>query len=345
MKAQNSVFLAFDDRNVSYSIQASVGVSSEANALYNQHFGQLDEWFLGGRKIFRPNLVFDGRELCPAEKFAESEFYNDFLKRHCEDSFHECGAVLGMSVNKNAPPSLVSFLRTRRQGPFHQRELRILRKLLPHLQRGIQLHRRIVDLRLKNSVQSWALDRVSFGIVLLRADGGVVVANRAAIESCVRARGLELTSVGLHAVGALDEQVLQGMIHAAAFGDDREVAPAIRITSSSLMKSLIVSVIRTRTPDLLAVAPDAIVAVFISDPEKVLVPCEPVLTSVFGLTPAEARLAVLLGKGKTLQDAADHLRVTSATVRTQLLQIFQKTGTSRQSQLISLLSRLPPPQS
>ena len=80
VKAQTSVMLACDGRHASYSVNASVGVSPEANALYNQHYGKLDPWYLGGRAIFEPNLIFDGRELCSVEKFAQSEFYNDFFQ-------------------------------------------------------------------------------------------------------------------------------------------------------------------------------------------------------------------------------------------------------------------------
>lgn len=56
IKAQTSVLLAYDGRHVSYSVNASVGVSPDANALYNCHYGKMDEWYLGGRKTFEPNL-------------------------------------------------------------------------------------------------------------------------------------------------------------------------------------------------------------------------------------------------------------------------------------------------
>jgi len=345
VKAQNSVLLAYDEKHVSYSINASVGVSPDANALYNQHYGKLDEWYLGGQKKFEPNLVFDGRELCPTEKFAKSEFYNDFLKPHCENSFHECGAVLEMRADRGAPPSLVSFLRNQRKGPFQDHELNLLRKVLPHVQRGLVLHRRIIDLRLKSSSQSWALDQVTFGVVLLHASGGVLFANKAASEICIRARGLELASDGLHAVAARDEKNLQRMIRAAAFSEYQDVPPAVRIAPNANGEPLTIIVTRTRTPDFLTIALDAIVAVFVTDPERIPTPQAQVLSSLFGLTPAENRLTVLLVQGNTLKDSAEQLRVSFATVRSQLMQIFQKTGTSRQSQLISLLLRLQSPRS
>ena len=57
----------------------------------------------------------------------------------------------------------------------------------------------------------------------------------------------------------------------------------------------------------------------------------------FGLTPAEARLAIHLATGASLTEAADMLGVTHNTVRAQLRAIFDKTDTHRQTELIRLL--------
>lgn len=71
------------------------------------------------------------------------------------------------------------------------------------------------------------------------------------------------------------------------------------------------------------------------------------LQQVYGLTPAEARLAVLVLDGQAPGDAAISLKVSVATVRTQLSAILKKTGTRKQAELIRRLSPLmvvgPPP--
>ena len=64
------------------------------------------------------------------------------------------------------------------------------------------------------------------------------------------------------------------------------------------------------------------------------------LERIYRLTPAEARLAVLLGGGATLIEAGQSLRISIATVRTQLRSIFDKTHTHRQAELVILLARL-----
>lgn len=64
------------------------------------------------------------------------------------------------------------------------------------------------------------------------------------------------------------------------------------------------------------------------------------LEHIFGLTAAEARLAALLSGGATVTEAAEAHRVSVATIPTQLAAIFAKTHTSRQAELVMLVSRL-----
>ena len=57
----------------------------------------------------------------------------------------------------------------------------------------------------------------------------------------------------------------------------------------------------------------------------------------FGLTPAEARLALQLVAGETLRAAAAKLSITYETARTELKNIFNKTGTRRQAELVIVI--------
>src|SRR5262245_55672007 len=57
----------------------------------------------------------------------------------------------------------------------------------------------------------------------------------------------------------------------------------------------------------------------------------------FGLTPAEARLALHLVAGETLRAAAVKLSITYETARTELKNIFNKTGTCRQAELVIVI--------
>ena len=64
------------------------------------------------------------------------------------------------------------------------------------------------------------------------------------------------------------------------------------------------------------------------------------LSKIFGLTFAEAKLAAALADGTSLEEAAEELHISRETARSQLKIVFGKTDTHRQSQLVALLSRL-----
>jgi DNA-binding CsgD family transcriptional regulator len=62
----------------------------------------------------------------------------------------------------------------------------------------------------------------------------------------------------------------------------------------------------------------------------------------YGLTAAEARVARLIGRGRSPRQIAAELGVSWYTVRAQLRQVFSKTGARRQSALVDLLARSSP---
>ena len=62
------------------------------------------------------------------------------------------------------------------------------------------------------------------------------------------------------------------------------------------------------------------------------------LRAEFGLTKAEARLALYLADGASLPSIAQAFDVKLTTIRSQLQQVFAKTGTSRQAELVAVLS-------
>jgi DNA-binding CsgD family transcriptional regulator len=66
------------------------------------------------------------------------------------------------------------------------------------------------------------------------------------------------------------------------------------------------------------------------------------LGKLYDLSPAELRVAAALLAGKSPEEYALEADVTINTVRTQLKNLFQKTGTHRQSELVAVLSKAPP---
>ena len=62
---------------------------------------------------------------------------------------------------------------------------------------------------------------------------------------------------------------------------------------------------------------------------------------MFGLSPAESRLAVALMAGKKLRDIAIDTGLQTTTLRSQLSAIFKKVGAGRQVDLLRILTSIP----
>ncbi len=91
-----------------------------------------------------------------------------------------------------------------------------------------------------------------------------------------------------------------------------------------------------RTPFL-----GARVLLTLSDLDAETLPDSTVIARAFGLSPAEVRLALLVGNGTSPSEAAEELGIARETARSQLKTVFAKTGTHRQAELVALLARMP----
>ena len=64
------------------------------------------------------------------------------------------------------------------------------------------------------------------------------------------------------------------------------------------------------------------------------------IAKMLALTPAQARVAALLGEGKSTQEIASGLGINADSVRVHLKAIFARTGTHHQADLVALLRKL-----
>jgi DNA-binding CsgD family transcriptional regulator len=80
--------------------------------------------------------------------------------------------------------------------------------------------------------------------------------------------------------------------------------------------------------------------VLVTDPEHSPFPKQSLLQVALGLSNSEARIAAALINGASLVQAADRVGVSHETARSHLKNIFAKTGTNRQGELVVLLNRL-----
>jgi DNA-binding CsgD family transcriptional regulator len=337
---QIAAIVYHDDQRDEHLVSKQIGIPPEFHHPYNNHYGAIDEWLRGAPGVTRTGWVGTGQMLVPDRKLSKSEFYNDHLRLN-DDAFHLCAVQI---LEEGSALSVVSVVRRRSAGPFGESQLRLLRILLPHLQRAMQLHHKFVALRNRSAMIESALDQVGTAIVFVDAKGHIIATNRTATALLAKGDGLIATPEGLRATSVRESAQLEKLIRAAACtgnGNGFHSGGALEITRQDPHSPLAVLVTPVRM-SLACLAPQIpAAAVFITDREQQAEPSGEILCRLCGMTPAEYKLSVLLTQGCSLQEAADIHRVTIATVRSQLKSIFGKTNVHTQSELVRLLSLIP----
>lgn len=193
-------------------------------------------------------------------------------------------------------------------------------------------------------VSQLAWNNASFGAVVVSASCRVIFLNSMAQELVGQGQGLVIRSGVIMATNSLTTTKLADRINQAAQSDAGSQRPAtgnaikvIRNHGSPLMV-LVMPLPRSNASSMLN---EAAAMLLITDPDHRRKPIGRHLIDWFGLSQAEATLAVQLADGARLESLAAQRGVRICTLRSQLSAILSKTGTTRQSELIRLLHQLP----
>ena len=182
------------------------------------------------------------------------------------------------------------------------------------------------------------LNLLSTGMVLVNSECQLLMANRSATRILESGDGLQLVDGLVAASGNSAADQLRSLVDSACGSKSdgqNNVASIMIIERGDTVRPLSIMVAPLHLTQPGEGSPVA--AIFIRDLEARQTVAPEVLGTLFGLTPAESRVVVELIKGKRPQEVAADLNIALNTVRNQLKQIFSKTNTGRQSELVSLV--------
>lgn len=194
-----------------------------------------------------------------------------------------------------------------------------------------------------DSLGTAALNEIAVGVVVCEAGGHVRFVNRVAGDILALGDGLAVDGRDvLRADTPAQTKALHEAIAAScAIANDTQSETALAIERPSGLRALAVVVLPIGAGAIDDAGAERLAAVFISDPEERPTPPPATLSALLGLTPAEARLVHALASGVSLDEAAETCGIRIGTARSYLKQVFQKTGTSRQAELVKLVMTSP----
>jgi DNA-binding CsgD family transcriptional regulator/PAS domain-containing protein len=277
-------------------------------------------------------IVHDG--IVISERDKEFHPYYDWQSRESDIHFR----MVGQTRPTPTVQAGVALHRTRKVGRYEPEDLERFALIHGHLERALAIGIRLGSLNAREQCTAALLDRNPAAILLLDQHKCIVYANRSAEALRSSTDGIRLSRNGIVLARKPDNDKLQtliaGVLSGAGLpGVSGSVMRALRPSGKRAYGILVTPI--ASCPGLTAFRPA--VCIIITDPEtRTSLPSDR-LRGAFGLTEAEAMLAALLATGEELRFAAARLGITYGTARARLAEIFQKTETRRQSELIRVL--------
>jgi len=277
------------------------------------------------QKLCSSRFVAD-QEAMPIEELRDEPAFRDF--------WFPSGVGFGATTSVELPTGervTIGWRRRLGADPLGPRELERLDSLRPALAHAFRLWAQSQKRGLSAVVETLAA--LGLPALILDGDRHVLAANRLleAVKPDVAWSGEEFAlrdataDVGLR--NALARLLSSGTDSVATFPVKSKPDPGF-----------IARLLPLRSQDNLAPATAALV---LAPTAARCAPPEPLLRSLFGLTPSEARVARALASGKSVSEIAANESVSPGTVRTHVRGVLEKTGSNRQIDAVALLVGMP----
>jgi DNA-binding CsgD family transcriptional regulator len=280
----------------------------------------------------------------PKEDFLKTAYYNDFFQSF---GFHS-DVSLGLMVEEVGAGAFegagVNIFRHKRVGDWTDENMALCAALHPHLIRSYRMGRRIAAKQRVGESLIQFLDRAPWGIFLLGAQGQVNHFNQTGGALLAEECGLAVAGRRLSAHRPADARRLHQLVARAATPEgELRTGGSMTLATPGRQRPLSLLVCPVRGERAALLPSGSAVVVWVTDLDATVSLPEKELRELFGLTLAESRVALALSEGLDPTMVAKRLGLAMPTVRTHLAHIFEKTETSGQVALSSLLMRVAAP--
>ena len=276
---------------------------------YRAHYAQIDPRARFAAANPQTRIHYD--HMLIDERGMDRDAFYDFQSRSTDDFRY----FLGCRVQVDADHAgYIALHWPRRMGHVRPAQIRRFERLVPHIERALQIGDRVAAAERNGAIGDAAIDRVPHAIFVFDAAGRALRLNHAAEALIRRGDGLSLSSGRLAATRPDDDAALRRLIAAAAAGTPAaDGAHAVARPSGRRPYMVLVAPMPIATPMPGWAAPAAIAVV--TDPEQCVELPIALLIRLYGLTRAEAAIAERMGGGKTVKQAAGELRIATNTAR------------------------------
>jgi DNA-binding NarL/FixJ family response regulator len=303
--------------------------------LYFEKYVPMDPFFPASSFV-EAGVIHRSNDIVPQAELEQTRFYKEWIKPQ--------GIVDAIAVNLEKGVTRSSFLVIRTDATYGIADEPMYARtaaLIPHLQRAVAIGRLFDQAKTAGQALARSFDHVEAAVFLVGTDGAISFANDPARKMLVEATQVRMDGDALHAVAPDADRILHDIFAAAQRGDAsvgvRGVAVPLADASPDPWFAHVLPLTSGRRQqaghDLTAVA-----AVFIRKTAPNAPPPLEAIAKRYNLLPSEVRVLAAVAKVQGVRELADFLGISQATVKTHLHNLFRKTGTRRQIELMKLVA-------
>jgi len=313
--------------------QGYVGLHAEKLHEYQTHFIGEDLRMAALATMSVGQVMLDHEHISRRD-MSSNVVYAEFLRPH--GFRHTLGTLVR---DERGSRDFLGFIRPADREPYGTTDKAFVQHLMPELRRAALLRARAWELARQAAMGLGALNALPQGMAVVDAQCRIQYNNPCADRllastSALRVRHGRLACDDLKADAQLQQQVIR-----ACGGSG--LCKAGALTLKGARERLVITVLPLKAGHATVVhwqMPLALVVIV--DPAGPRTIRPDLVGDVLGLSPAEARLALLLASGKTVKDFAVAQGCTWNTARSHLTQLLHKAGCRRQTELVALLQSL-----
>ena len=228
-------------------------------------------------------------------------------------------------------------------GPMTERQIEKLDMLVPHLQQAMIIQSEFSHLKQREKAMNANLNRLLVGLILFDKNLKPIYINPVAASILKYHPAIKLDNGKISACEHADsEKIHSALVKAvssatANYIDDASTSLGIKCHDGTTILPVIISPVKGSVQDFEAMSQDAHVAMCFSDPERNYPVEADKLTMIYGLTRAEAKVAISIANGLSPKEIASINNVAVSTIRSQLKAIYTKLSINTQSELVKIL--------
>ncbi len=299
-------------------------------------FSARNPWFLSSAD-YVTGRVMSGEELISNQDLRRTDFYRGFLQPR-----HLLHRLCGVVSRGPRGACFVCAYRSEEQCPFGSRERADMELLLDHITLSLESHWRWQEADDLSRALLGLSDHDANPMIMVTADAVPVYRNPAAEFLLDAGTGLRLEDSRLVALSPVDQRLLRQTISSVAQAEDSHASPSVLTLACTPPTPSIVVVVRSAGRVFMreAGSRQGLVVVTVRGSHALHDPATCAFAHQYELTAAQAKVSSLVFAGQPLSSIARSLNVSENTVRSHLKQIFQKTDTHGQMDLVHLHARV-----